>query len=228
MRSIPMLVVASSRSVVPKQGGNIVYPAISVLIPLHNAENSIARTLHDVVEIVGDLNPSFEILLVDDGSTDDTSQVLVELAREFPQVSAISSRQRRGFVQAVQAGLEMLTGDVVFIQDGAALASPDAYRKLWLNRDENSASLAPTPNSVVGDKWLGRLVEWGVQISGGICRVDVPSGLQMIRRRGRLPMRAIALEGNARRHRRTDPATSAVLVGLTDAVTDSHSIISRS
>lgn len=193
----------------------IVYPAISVLIPLRNAEKSAARTLMEVMDIVADLCPSFEILLVDDGSSDDTGYILAELSRHYPQVHAISSPRQRGFVAAVQAGLEMVSGDYVFIQDGAALPSAAAYRKLWQTRQSAISQPAVIRDAPArSDAWLERLVAWGVQISGGVCRVDIPSGLQIIRRNGALPIRAFAVGTTGHRHLRRDAATPPMVTGI--------------
>ncbi|MDA0658148.1 MAG: glycosyltransferase family 2 protein [Planctomycetota bacterium] len=198
------------------------YPAISVLIPLRNAEKSAAVTLLEVMDIVGELCPSFEILLVDDGSIDETAYALAELSRRYPQVRAISSPRQRGFVEAVQAGLEIVTGDFVFIQDGAALPSSSAYRNLWQTRQSAVARSAGIVRDepVKSDAWLERLVAWGIQISGGVCRVDIPSGLQMIRRNGAHPIRAFSPGTVGQRNLRHDGATPPVVIGtMHDLVT---------
>jgi len=183
-----------------------VYPTISVLIPLRNAEKTASRMLSDVLDIVGDLHSSFEVLLVDDGSMDDTSQVIFDLARRYPQVRAISSARPRGFVEAVQVGLELLTGDFVFVQDGAAAPAASAYRKLWQIR-QGRARHARSPLAWGRSKgthgWNVSSLEGSrsLVLSAG---VDVPSGLQLIRRNGVHPIRAAATEATRLRHWRQD------------------------
>lgn len=90
---------------------------ISIVIPVFNEQENI-RSLAEV--LVAELNEynCFEIIFVDDGSKDDSKSVITEIAREFEQVYYISFSRNFGHQNALRAGIDMSSGDVVITMDG--------------------------------------------------------------------------------------------------------------
>lgn len=107
---------------------------LSLVIPAQNEEGSIAKTVEALARALAAESIPFEMILVDDGSTDGTAARVRELARKYPQVRLIENRGRHGFGIAVRTGLEEFQGDAVAIVMADGSDSPSDlvryYRKL--------------------------------------------------------------------------------------------------
>ena len=88
---------------------------LSVVIPAHNEEGSIERTVLELGAALDEAGIEHEIVVVDDGSRDRTAEILERLADEDPRVQPLRSPYEGGFGLAVRAGLERFTGDAVAI-----------------------------------------------------------------------------------------------------------------
>lgn len=88
---------------------------LSVVIPAHNEAGSIAATLRGVASALADAAIPFEVLVVDDRSSDGTAQLVAEVAVDWPQIRCAPSHNPGGFGYAVRAGLDLYTGDAVAI-----------------------------------------------------------------------------------------------------------------
>ena len=86
--------------------------ALSVVLPVYNEQN----TVREIVQRVAGLPLHKEILIVDDGSTDGTAEVLEELA-EMPEVTVLNHPRNRGKGAALQTGFAHARGDIVVVQD---------------------------------------------------------------------------------------------------------------
>ncbi len=87
---------------------------LSIIIPAFNEERTIADVLNALAREVPEAN---EIIVVDDGSTDRTSQVAEELRQKLPQMRLIRQPNNQGKTAALRAGFAASTGDVVLVQD---------------------------------------------------------------------------------------------------------------
>lgn len=88
---------------------------LSVVIPARNEEGAIPSTLSHLHVELSLREIPHEIVVVDDGSTDSTWQVLEETARKIPQVKPVRNLGPNGFGRAIQCGLSAMTGDAVVI-----------------------------------------------------------------------------------------------------------------
>ena len=106
---------------------------LSVVIPAHNEEGSIATTVEAFAGRLRSEAIEYEIVVVDDSSTDATAQVLARLTEADPHVRSVASPYPNGFGFAVRAGLEAYTGDGVAIVMADFSDDPDdlvAYHRL--------------------------------------------------------------------------------------------------
>jgi len=106
---------------------------LSVVIPARNEEGSIAATVQALTAALGREDIPYEILIVDDASTDGTADEVGRLAEGDADVRYLRSPYRNGFGFAVRAGLEAFTGDAVAIVMADGSDDPDdlvAYHRL--------------------------------------------------------------------------------------------------
>ena len=66
-------------------------PSLSVILPLYNAEATLARQVGQLLDVLPDLATRFEILVVDDGSTDHTDEIAHDLRQQYPQLKIARS-----------------------------------------------------------------------------------------------------------------------------------------
>ena len=103
---------------------------VTVVVPLFNEEESL-RELHDWIKRVMDENGlTYEVIFVNDGSTDNSWQVLQGLQKEYPEVHAIRFRRNYGKSPALFCGFERAQGDVVITMDADLQDSPDEIPEL--------------------------------------------------------------------------------------------------
>lgn len=90
----------------------------SVIIPLKNEESNITDLIHELEPIMQDLNEPWELICVDDGSTDQTKPILLRLAKKIPHLKIISFKKNYGQSSAFHAGFAAAQGQFVITLDG--------------------------------------------------------------------------------------------------------------
>jgi glycosyltransferase involved in cell wall biosynthesis len=91
--------------------------SLSVLLPVKNAQNTLSSTVQKILDAVSELSEKMELLIIDDGSADATSEIAVELTRHYPQVKAICQGRSLGKDVAIRSGLKKATGKVALIYE---------------------------------------------------------------------------------------------------------------
>ena len=98
---------------------------VSVIIPLLNEEESLPELLSWIEKVTTDNKLSWEAVLVDDGSTDDSWKVIEQLCGKMPEVKAIRFKRNYGKSAALNSGFEIASGDVVITMDADLQDSPE-------------------------------------------------------------------------------------------------------
>ena len=91
---------------------------ISVVIPIYNEEENLTLLYDEVTEVMKSMDSSYEILFVDDGSTDTSLAILQSMQTADPQVTVIQFRRNFGQTAAMSAGFDYSSGDVIITMDG--------------------------------------------------------------------------------------------------------------
>ncbi len=118
--------------------------SLSVVLPVFNVQNSLAHLIHQMLDILPDVTPEFEILVVDDGSTDHTEEVARELAVRYPQVRVARHADRLGGEAVIETGYAHSRGRVVIVQqENTALGQAELKRVCQMHAQEPEPALEP-------------------------------------------------------------------------------------
>jgi|TARA_B100000315_G_scaffold57685_1_gene52086 dolichol-phosphate mannosyltransferase len=109
---------------------------LSVIIPAHDEENCIELTIMKLLFVLRQIEFNFEILAVNDNSTDSTETLLQELVSSYSEIRYINNPYPAGFGYAVQCGLESFTGDAVAIVMADGSDSPIDVIKFFRKLEE--------------------------------------------------------------------------------------------
>lgn len=93
-------------------------PSISVFFPAFNDAETIATMVTDALAVLPSLTQDYEVIVVNDGSTDTTAAVLDELARKLPCVRVIHHPRNRGYGAALNTGFNQASKEWIFYTDG--------------------------------------------------------------------------------------------------------------
>jgi glycosyltransferase involved in cell wall biosynthesis len=109
---------------------------ISVVIPLYNEEENV-QPLYDILdEVLSGLGKEYEIIFIDDGSSDETYPRLKAIAQRDAHVKVIKFRNNCGQSAATDAGFELAAGDVIIVMDGDLQNDPRDIPKLLEKLEE--------------------------------------------------------------------------------------------
>jgi glycosyltransferase involved in cell wall biosynthesis len=106
--------------------------SLSVFFPAYNDSGTIASLVVRAVQVAATLTPDFEVIVINDGSSDSTPEILDELARIYPaRVRIVHHPENRGYGGALRTGFATATKDLVFYTDGDAQYDPAEMTVLW-------------------------------------------------------------------------------------------------
>lgn len=91
--------------------------SISVILPVRNAQSTLFQYVDKTLEVLSELANRFELLIIDDASTDRTEEIAYEIQRKYPQVRLIRHHMESGRRAAVQSGLNQATSEIILIED---------------------------------------------------------------------------------------------------------------
>ncbi len=162
-------------------------PGLSVFFPAYNDSGTIASLVISAVKAAAALTPDYEVLVINDGSQDDTRQILDELARVYPaHVRIVHHATNRGYGGALRSGFEHASKDLVFYTDGDAQYDPSEMALLWpaLTNDVDwvngwKISRSDPLHRIV----IGRLYHHAVKLLFGLKVRDVDCDFRLMRRR---------------------------------------------
>jgi hypothetical protein len=122
------------RSVGPPEGDITLNQQLTVVLPMHNNERQIRSTVHDLLDISVMTRTPFDLVVVDDGSTDDTFESACELARMYPQVQAFRLAFRSGLGPVLELVRNRLQVEMVIVHDGVTPIDPMELKQLLMQQ----------------------------------------------------------------------------------------------
>jgi len=93
-------------------------PYLSIVVPLYNEEKSVEKLVASILEVGKAFDFSYEIIFVDDGSTDKTWQKIEQLKNSTPHLKGIKFRRNYGQTSAMVAGFDHASGEIIVTMDG--------------------------------------------------------------------------------------------------------------
>ncbi len=104
---------------------------LSIVIPLYNEDESLPELYNWIERVMQERNFSYEVIFVDDGSTDTSWQVITQLREKSPHVKGIKFRRNYGKSPALHCAFEIAQGDVVITMDADLQDSPEEIPALY-------------------------------------------------------------------------------------------------
>ena len=158
---------------------------ISVVVPLFNEEESLPELVAWIDRVAHENSLSYEVIMVNDGSTDRSWEVVKELSAKYPAVKGISFMRNYGKSAALYSGFEMASGEVVFTMDADLQDSPDeipAMRRMILEEGYDLVSGWKRKRyDPIGKRWPSKFFNLTARIMSGIRLHDFNCGLKAYR-----------------------------------------------
>lgn len=156
---------------------------LSIIIPLLNEQESLPELHSWILKVMNEHHYSYEILFIDDGSTDNSWQTIEQLSNENPNVKGIRFLRNYGKSQALHAGFAKAKGDVIITMDADLQDSPEEIPELYtmiLNQqfDLVSGWKKKRYDSVVTKNWPSKLFNWAARKTSGVQLNDFNCGLK--------------------------------------------------
>lgn len=158
---------------------------ISVVVPLYNEVESLGELVAWIDRVARENNLSYEIIMVNDGSTDGSWDVVKELSKRYPAVKGISFMRNYGKSPALYSGFEMASGEVVFTMDADLQDSPDEIpemRRMILEEGYDLVSGWKRKRyDPISKRWPSKFFNLTARIMSGIRLHDFNCGLKAYR-----------------------------------------------
>jgi len=165
------------------------YRKISIIIPLYNEQ----RFINDLIKKVAKadvLGLEKEIIIVNDGSTDKSRNIMTEQRKNYPNIKLVHLTRNQGKGKAVKEGIKRASGQLILIQDADLEYDPQNYKQLIKPFEDNE--LAVYGSRTLGIKVYknnyssliyylgGRVLTWYINMLFGLNLTDQPTGYKII------------------------------------------------
>ena len=160
---------------------------ISVVVPLYNEQESLPELVAWIDRVASQNSLSYEVVMVDDGSSDDSWQVVEQLKAEYPSIKAIRFARNYGKSAALYCGFAAAEGEVVFTMDADLQDSPDEIPEMRRMILEDGYDLVSgwkkKRYDPAGKRLPSKFFNWTARVVSGIKLHDFNCGLKAYRRK---------------------------------------------
>ena len=156
---------------------------LSIIIPLLNEEESLQELHNWIISVMKANNYSYEIIFIDDGSSDSSWSIIEQLSNENPNVKGIRFLKNFGKSQALHAGFDRATGDVIITMDADLQDNPNEIPELYemitrQNFDLVSGWKKKQYDTVLAKNIPSKLFNWEARKTSGVQLNDFNCGLK--------------------------------------------------
>lgn len=186
-----MNAVSASRRPDPRLLGHV---ALSIVVPIYNERTVLPLLYARLRSVLDPLQTSYELVLVDDGSSDGSGDYLLELAASNAMVKAVRLSRNFGKEAALTAGLDQACGDAVIIVDSDLQDPPELIVQMLAAFHEGSDIVCMRRRSRAGDTWTKRLsAHLFYRLLNRISQVKIPQDTGDFRLMSRRAVNALQL-----------------------------------
>ncbi len=159
---------------------------LSIIIPLLNEEESLKELYHWIAKTLQSNGLLYEVIFIDDGSTDSSWEIITHLKNEHPQVKGIRFLKNFGKSQALHAGFAMAKGDVVITMDADLQDNPEEIPELYKMITEENYDLVSgwkkkRFDPLIGKNLPSKLFNFAARKTSGVQLNDFNCGLKAYR-----------------------------------------------
>ena len=156
---------------------------LSIVIPLLNEQNSLEELTNSISTVVKSLRLEFEIILIDDGSTDNSWKIISEICSNNQNVKGIRFLKNFGKSQALSAGFKACNGDVVVTMDADLQDDPNEIPELYKKVKEEKFDLVSgwkkvRYDSIIFKNFPSKIFNWAARITSGVKLNDFNCGIK--------------------------------------------------
>ena len=160
---------------------------ISIIVPLYNEDESLPHLAEWIDRVMAEHGFDYEVIMVDDGSHDNSWQVIEDLHAKNPRYRGVKSRRNYGKSAALNVGFGHAQGDVVITMDADLQDSPDEVPELYRMIKEDGYDLVSGWKKVRYDSKLAKNIpskffNWTTRKMSGIKLHDFNCGLKAYRK----------------------------------------------
>lgn len=158
--------------------------SLSIFFPAYNDEHTIGCLVKKSFEILPKFTNNYELIVVNDGSFDQTERVLNRLSKKYPKLKIVNHRVNRGYGAALISGIKAAKLDFIFYTDGDGQYDVGELPKL-IDKMEKDISLVNGCKIERNDSllriFLGKIYAFWVRIMLGINFTDVDCDFRLFR-----------------------------------------------
>jgi len=175
---------------------------ISVVIPLLNEEESLQELYDWIANVMQSNRFLYEVIFIDDGSTDNSWNIIESLSQKYNSVKGIRFQKNYGKSQALDAGFGLATGEVVITMDADLQDSPDEIPELYNLITKNGYDLVSgwkkkRYDNVIAKNLPSKLFNWAARKTSGLSLHDFNCGLKAYRN---IVIKSIKVSGEMHRY----------------------------
>jgi polyisoprenyl-phosphate glycosyltransferase len=150
-------------------------PMLSIIIPVYNEEQNIGLLYSRLLSSLEKITSDFEILWVNDNSSDQTLPLIKKLAREDARNRFISMSRNFGHQRAITAGIDKCRGTAAVIMDGDLQDPPELIPELWARYQEGFKVVYAQRRERKGESWFKKqTASWFYKILKKTANVEIP------------------------------------------------------
>ena len=156
---------------------------LSIVIPLFNEENSLIELNSKIKKVVSKMNINYEVIYIDDGSTDESWTTIKNLSEDFSNLKAIKFLKNFGKSQALSAGFKVAKGEVVITMDADLqddpFEIPALFNKIYKDNFEVvSGWKKKRYDSLIFKNFPSKIFNWAARKTSGIKLNDFNCGIK--------------------------------------------------
>lgn len=160
---------------------------LSIVVPLYNEEESLSELVAWIDRVATEHKLTYEVIMIDDGSTDRSWEVVEQLAAQYDTVRGIAFRRNYGKSAALYCGFDAAVGEVVVTMDADLQDSPDEIPELRRMILEEGYDLVSgwkkKRYDPIGKRWPSKFFNGTARLASGIKLHDFNCGLKAYRKK---------------------------------------------